>query len=60
MTPKDVILNEGCLAAEGEQDETRKMKQQLEKLNALLRIPYEDTTATRQIAVAKTKIAGIS
>ena len=61
MTPKGVILNEGCLAAEGEQDEQKKMKQQLDKIDALLQIPYAgDGSEDKQTAKAKTRIGGIS
>ena len=42
ITAKGVILNEGCLAGEGEQDEQKKMNMQLQKIDALLRIPYDD------------------
>ena len=61
ITPKGVILNEGCLAGEGQHDEQKKMKQQLEKIDALLQIPYEgDTAEYKQAAIAKTRIPGIS
>ena len=60
MTPKEVILNEGCLAGEGEQDDAKKMKQQLEKIDALLQIPYEDQDEARKLAKAKARVPGIS
>ena len=46
ITAKGVILNEGCLAGEGEQDEQKKMNMQLQKIDALLRIPYVDDDDT--------------
>ena len=61
MTQKDVITNEGCLAAEGDNDEGKKMEQQLQKIDALLQIPYEDGQERRRLAAtAKIRIPGIS
>ena len=65
ITEKGVILNEGCLAAEGEQDEQKKMKMQLEKIDAMLKIPYDeedDDSALQPTARARNKarIRGIS
>ena len=62
VTEKGVILNEGCLAREGEQDEQKKMQLQLEKIDAMLRIPYEneDGRIVGQTAGVKLKVKGIS
>merc|ERR1719228_2029064 len=57
LTQKDVITNQGCLCPEADQDEGKRMKQNLEKIDALLEIPYDGEIRT---AKARGRVAGMS
>ena len=58
LTQKDVITNQGCLCSEGDHDQGKRMKQNLEKIDALLEIPYDGEII--RTAKARGRVAGMS